>query len=104
MNRDTVIGLVGAVILVVAMVGVFRYERAQPETGVDAFTQIAAPGPTAKGTTNVGAKSDATLPVAKTNVTKAVFTVTWTANAGKDTVTLTVTPPAGVGNASTATS
>lgn len=99
MHRDTVIGIVGVVILVAAMVGVFTYERGQagdltPDGGLTTGT---APGPTASGNVALGASADSTLTFNETGMTNITFTLTWTPGAGVDTLRLVLAPAAGTG-------
>lgn len=99
MNRDTVVGIVGAVILVTAMVGVFYYERnvaATPTTGDDGPATNTT-GPTATGTVAVGATESKLLNVTSATARNITFTLTWTATNGADTLQLTVAPPTGSG-------
>ncbi|MHB8604051.1 MAG: hypothetical protein ACYDCK_02250 [Thermoplasmatota archaeon] len=100
MNKDTLIGIIGAVVLVLAMVGVFVYERnspaAQAAVGAGDLKLTSAPGPTAQGSSAFQGGSDQTVHIATTNVTNVTFTISWTAASGADTLTATVTPPAGV--------
>ena len=98
MHRDTVIGIVGVVILVAAMVGVFSYERNQAAglngTGGELTT---VSGPTLSETTAVGATSEQVLALNQTGMTNVTFTLTWSAANGVDTLQLVVVPPAGSG-------
>lgn len=96
MHRDTVIGIVGVVILVSAMVGVFTYERGQAAgisdgTGVGTMTLA---GPSLDGTLAVGASADETITLNQTGMTNITFTLTWTATNGVDTMRLSVAPSA----------
>lgn len=99
MNKDTVIGIVGSVILVAAMVVVFVYER----NNVQAAPDVATPP-----TTHVAVASlSGAVPVSKSdskmdNITAVgpvtiTFNLKWTAQAmdSKDTLKLTITPPMG---------
>lgn len=101
MNKDTVVGIVGAVILVVAMIGVFKYEGEQGAAtlGANAYDVTWATGdsngPTESGTTALKSKSDKTLTLATTNLTKVQFTLAWKPTNGKDSFKLTVTGPDG---------
>lgn len=97
-NKDTVIGIVGAAVLVAAMFGVFQYEKAlaAERTGAGAWTPTALPGPGLTGTTALGAISEETVDVTQLNLTEVVFTLTWTAQSGSDTMTMTIVPPEGV--------
>lgn len=105
MNRDTVIGIVGAVILVAAMVGVFQYERtrAPGALGDTPIFNSNFTGPNEQGSLTLGASADAELNVTTQNMTNITFTLTWTPQAtppGDDTFKLVITPPSGV-NATT---
>lgn len=99
MNKDTVIGIVGSVVLVAAMIGVFTYERNQANAGAFAVTWGTedATGPTAEGSTALTETSQATVDVAQTNLTEVAFTVTWTPAQGTDTLRVTLVPPDGSG-------
>lgn len=98
MNKDTVIGIVGAAVLVAAMFGVFQYEKALAASGPGpadwAPATLAGPGLT--GTTDLGAVSEETLNLTQLNLTDVTFTLAWAAQSGSDTLTLTVVPPEGV--------
>lgn len=99
MNRDTVIGIVGAVILVTAMVGVFYYERnvAAPPVGDGDDAPANATGPTATGTVALGETHSQVVNVTQTAARNVTFTLTWSAASGADTLQLTVAPPTGSG-------
>ncbi|HVL47683.1 MAG TPA: hypothetical protein VM889_03915 [Candidatus Thermoplasmatota archaeon] len=108
MNRDTVIGIVGAAVLIVAMVGVFVYERdraaALLDDGDGGNLEIASlAGPEAQGVVKLGQSMEGKLNVTTHNLTKIDFTLAWKAAQGKDTLALTVTPPPGVATNSTLT-
>lgn len=94
MHRDTVIGIVGVVILVAAMVGVFTYERGQagnlPDAGSGSTTNFTAPAES--GTVALGATEDVDISLNQTGMTNVTFTLTWTATNGVDTLRLVVTP------------
>lgn len=110
MNKDTVVGIVGAALLVVAMIGVFKYEgsQAQSTLGSQAFdvtwATATANGPALDGTTPLEGATSGNLTVAQANLTQVKFTLTWTAQNGRDTLALTVTPPAGSGLQANSTS
>lgn len=97
MKRDVVIGIVGAAILVAAMVGVFRYEAGRAGTAFDvAWTTSGIAGPTADGETAEGAQSELTLNVTQANLTRLVFHLNWTDDAGTpDEFEFTVIDPSG---------
>lgn len=105
MNRDTVIGIVGATILVLAMVGVFYYER-----GVAQEAGIGAGDDGAGGTTNttlpsitgsvaLGQTDSQLVNVTSSTATNVTFTLTWSGSTAQrqNTLKLTVAPPTGSG-------
>lgn len=98
MHRDTVIGIVGVVILVAAMVGVFTYERTQASdlgngdgAGAGNFTASLS------GTSDLG--EDQAVPqnltVNVTGLTNITFTLTWSPGqqTSVDTMKLVVVMP-----------
>jgi hypothetical protein len=108
MNKDTVVGILGAVILVAAMVGIFYYEGTQsPSTvavgGTGPFavtwksdmTSLAA----VTGQSPLGQGASKTVNVSAMNLTKAEFTLTWTNDPspgpGPNHLTLAVKTPDG---------
>ncbi len=104
MKKDLIIGIVGATILVAAMVGVFRYEASR--TAGEAFDvswdDKVLVGPTASGTTNENAQAEQTLEIASLNLTKLTFSLVWTdepagpgATNAPDTFEFTVITPEG---------
>lgn len=101
MNRDTVVGIVGAVILVTAMVGVFYYERSVAATpngeGDGGPATNSTSGPIVSGTVAVGATDSKLANVTATSARNVTFTLTWTATNGADTLQVTVAPPTGSG-------
>jgi hypothetical protein len=119
MNKDTVVGILGAVILVAAMVGIFYYEGTQAPgatangggggagTGPFAvsWTTAEKAGTAVQGSTDWGASSTQQANVTGSNVTKISFAVTWTPNAvSAESVTVTGKGPGGLsctGQAST---
>lgn len=98
MHRDTVIGIVGVVILVAAMVGVFTYERSQASdlgNGDDtAATNFTA---TLSGTAPLGEENaePETMTVNVSGLTNMSFTLTWTpgSQTSSDTLKLVVVMP-----------
>ncbi|HET6405579.1 MAG TPA: hypothetical protein VFH78_13120 [Candidatus Thermoplasmatota archaeon] len=99
MHRDTVIGIVGVVILVAAMVGVFTYERSQAGAlpggaggEVGNFTLEAV-----TGTAAVGETEQQIVTFNQTGLTNVTFTLTWTpgAQTSMNTLELVVTMPDG---------
>lgn len=103
MDKDTVVGIVGAVILIAAMVGVFYYEGTSADiTGAGGsgwavtWTTGTMGGPTADGDTQEGQTSSETLTISAANLTKIEFTLSWTDNVGSaDEFRLVVHPPGG---------
>lgn len=103
MDKDTVVGIVGAVILIAAMVGVFYYEgtnEAVTGTGGSGWTvtwpTATTGGPSANGQTNEGQTSSQKVMIDASNLTKVEFTLTWTDDVGSaDEFILKVTPPGG---------
>lgn len=110
MNKDTIVGIVGAVALLAAMVGVFKYEgsQAQSTLGSQSFdltwTTEDAAGPSVDGTSPLRGATEETLVIGDANITRITFTLTWTATAGADTLKLTVVPPEGSGLAANTSS
>lgn len=102
MNKDTVVGIVGAAILVTAMVGIFYYER-----GVAADGGIGGPGgpgtnanttgPTVTGTVALGSTDSKLANITAASAGNVTFRLTWTATNGADTLQITVAPPTGSG-------
>lgn len=99
LNKDTVIGIVGSIVLVAAMIGVFTYERSQANAGAFAVTweSVQSDGPSAEGSTPLQQSTETTVDIAQTNLTSVDFTVSWTPTQGTDTLRVTVTPPEGSG-------
>lgn len=99
MKKDTVIGLVGVIVLVAAMVGVFRFEQGQVAglTTASAFSLANETLDAVSGTVAVGATESHLVNVTQANVTRVSFTVTWTPGQGStDLVNVTVRPPEGM--------
>ena len=103
MNRDTVIGIVGAVILVAAMVGVFQYERTRAPDSLSGLVLQTVPIANATGATVVTATSEEAINVTQANMTNVTFALKWTvpppapgAPASQATVSLEIVPPPGV--------
>lgn len=100
--KDTIIGIVGAVILVAALTGVFYYEGSSAE-GADGANEYdltwdtrTTDGPGVDGETQEEETTTETLTVEAANITEATFTLTWTDDTGSaDTFNVTVTSPAG---------
>jgi hypothetical protein len=96
MNKDTVIGIIGSVVLVTAMVVVFVYERnnmpAAPVVTTPVTHVAVASLAGSVSLSGRDAKMDNITAVGPTDVK---FHLTWTATNGKDTLILTVTPPKG---------
>ena len=102
MNRDTLTGLVGVLVLAGAMVGVFFYERGTAQAaGIGAPDDAdAATIPTElslKGTATLGEVDTQIVTLTQATATSVTFRLSWTATNGKDTLKLTVAPPTGSG-------
>lgn len=98
MKKDVVVGIVGTVILVAAMVGVFKYEasRGGGQSWRVTWADAEVPGPDAQGTTQVGGTTVAELNVSTANVTRITFTLKWTDDVGApDAFNLTIAGPDG---------
>lgn len=99
MKKDLVIGIVGTLILLTAMVGVFRYESGQRGTGYDvAWPTRQVEAASVDGGTNEGETTEEALNLTALNATRVEFLLEWTdnvANSDPDEFTLTVTPPGG---------
>jgi len=104
MHRDTVIGIVGVVILVAAMVGVFTYERGQASLLGDGAGAAVAnfTGPSADGTVAIGATADSDIMINQTGLTNITFTITWTAGANVADTLRVIAQPANDTGLSTA--
>lgn len=98
MNKDLIVGIVGAAILVSAMVGVFRYEAARTSSAVFdvAFDSVTDAGTRTSGSTDEGDETAATVPVERRNVTRIEWVLEWTDDVGgPDVFNVTVTSPDG---------
>ena len=101
MHRDTVIGIVGVVILVAAMIGVFTYERGQASELTDggSASTMNFTAPAVGGNVAVGATSENVVTLNQTGITNVTFTLTWTAGQNSDdTFMIVVVPPNGTGS------
>ena len=97
-KKDMVVGIVGTVILVAAMVGVFNYEagRGGGQSWRVSWSEAEEAGPQAEGTAQAGGTAIEDLNVTAANVTRATFTLTWTDDVGApDTFNLTISAPDG---------
>lgn len=105
MKKDLVIGIVGTLILLTAMVGVFRYEAAQRGSSfdVDWSTREVAAAPV-DGGTNERETTTQSVNVTDLNLTRVEFRLEWTdeANTGPDAFEVTVTSPTGETQTATA--
>lgn len=99
MHRDTIIGIVGVVILVAAMVGVFTYESGQAANLVPGeFVLATLAGPTLEGTTALDAETAEAITVSQTNMTNLTFTLSWSSTAtAQNTLQLEIRPANGTG-------
>lgn len=113
MNKDTVVGILGAVILVAAMVGIFYYEGTQAPgatgtpggggaggAGSGAFRLANATLTGGSGNLAAGGTQDISVNVTQQNVASTTFTLTWTDEANlpqnaPDEFRIVVTPPGG---------
>jgi hypothetical protein len=99
MKKDLVIGIVGTLILLTAMVGVFRYEAAQRGSSFDVTWETREVSLAAEdGATNEQESTALSVNVTQLNVTRIEFRLEWTdstANSGPDEFELTVTAPGG---------
>ncbi|HEX2022546.1 MAG TPA: hypothetical protein VHH36_07520 [Candidatus Thermoplasmatota archaeon] len=100
MKKDMVIGIVGTAILVTAMVGVFRFEAGQTGSSFDvAFPTTASFTTSETGRTTLDAPTPLQVDVNASNLTRVVWTLTWTddepTSTGADTLVLKVTSPSG---------
>lgn len=98
-KKDLIIGLTGTLILVTAMIGVFRFEAAQAGSSFDvAWPTITTAGPGAEDRTVEGSETEILLNLTSTNVTRLVFALAWTddvPDSGPDRFSLRVTAPGG---------
>lgn len=103
MNKDTIVGIIGAAVLIAAMIGVFAYERsmaaATAADGSEADDGMGAvlEGPTLTGTVAVGQDDTQTANLDAGDVGNVTFRLTWEATNGRDTLKFSVVPPAGSG-------
>lgn len=82
-DRDTVVGLVGAVVLIAAMAGVFFYERAQfDEYTVSWSTTEAASFEEAGSALNAGASAEHAFTVDPDPVARVRVVIQWTDDVG----------------------
>lgn len=98
MKKDLAIGIVGTIILVAAMIGVFRYEASRGGGSSFEITweDASVPGPDTAGATQAGGTAAEELEVATLNVTSIEWTLTWTDDVGNpDEFNLTVASPTG---------
>ncbi|HWG92107.1 MAG TPA: hypothetical protein VNZ52_14755 [Candidatus Thermoplasmatota archaeon] len=100
MKRDTVVGIVGAVILLGALVGILYVQAASaPKDLIYTVAWTSQGGALApvEGTLTDGDTLTERVPVEVANLTEVTFTLTWTdnENSAPDSFTLTVTTPSG---------
>lgn len=100
LKKDLVIGIVGATILVAAMVGVFRYEASR--TAGNAFevewTSGSFAGPSANGVAQEGETTETMLSIDRANLTAVTFVLSWTddvANSQPDEFEVSIRSPDG---------
>ena len=107
MKKDLVIGIVGTLILLTAMVGVFRYEAAQRGSSYDVAWAETSPISlqAVEGATNEGETTEQAVNVTNLNLTRIEFKLEWTdstANSGPDEFEVRVTSPTGETQTATA--
>lgn len=106
MKKDLVIGIVGTLILLTAMVGVFRYEASQRGASFDVSWETRSLEAAAlEGGTNEGETTAETVTLDHLNLTTVEFVLSWTdetANTAPDEFNVTVTSPEGVTRSATA--
>lgn len=102
LNRDTLVGIVGAAILVAAMAGIFWYEgtRGAGTTGSFRFdvewATAAENGPQTSGNLAEGESTDETVAIEREGLASVDFVLVWTDSVGTgDTFKVTVTSPTG---------
>ena len=99
MKKDLIIGIVGTLILLTAMVGVFRYEAGQRGASFDvSWATRTVEASAVDGGTNEGESSVAAVNLTQLNITRVEFVLEWTdnqANTAPDEFNLTVTSPSG---------
>lgn len=103
MHRDTVVGLVGAVLLVAALVGIFFYEaRNAPATDTGAFATVAEEGPGVQGDPiGEGATGEHDLEIDAQGLAAIDFVVVWNDDNGDpDVFQVRVLGPGGVSRTS----
>ncbi len=100
--KDTLIGIVGAIILVAALTGVFYYEGSQANGAAGsqaydvAWSSRTVNGPGADGYLEEGNSEDVELNITTRNLTTATFVLEWTDDTGDpDRFRVTVTSPDG---------
>lgn len=100
LKKDIMIGIIGATILVAAMVGVFRYEasRATGSAFEVEWESLTLAGPGESGTLQDGQEAQVQLDISQQNLTAVSFVLTWTddvANSDPDEFELVVVSPEG---------
>jgi hypothetical protein len=108
MKKDLVIGIVGTLILLTAMVGVFRYEAAQQGSSFDVtWASRSVDGAPQEDVAAEGTPLAASVNVTQANLTRVEFVLEWTdddANTAPDRFNLTVTSPTGESRSASADS
>lgn len=95
-NRDTAVGVVGAMVLVAAMAGVFFYERSQFDTYQVDWSQQAAGGETQTGDLDEGNSQSHSLTVDAERLSTVSVALSWSDDVGEpDTLELVVQGPNG---------
>lgn len=100
-NRDVVIGIAGAAILIAAMAGVFFYERAQFAEYDVSWNQVQAGSSSEDGTLNEGQDRSYTFTADADRLSSITLTLSWTDDVGAgDTFEVVVQGPDGTYTAS----
>lgn len=95
-NRDTAVGMVGAVVLIAAMGGVFFYERGQFQTYEVSWETAEVVSESASGTLDEGDSAAPNFSVEEERLSTATASLSWSDDAGgADTFRLTVEGPNG---------
>lgn len=96
LNRDTAVGVVGAVVLIAAMAGVFFYERAQFEEYDVAWEEIEAGSSSETDSLDEGASQSYTFTADADRLSRVTLTLSWSGDVGEaDTFELVAEGPNG---------
>lgn len=95
-NRDTAVGMVGAVVLIAAMGGVFFYERGQFDTYEVSWETAEVLSEPASGTLDEGDAADHSFSTEEERLSTVTVSLSWSDDAGDpDTLELAVQGPEG---------